>query len=116
MKYLAIIAFLLAPSSGFADGFAPVVDKQEFVGLISGKSLTRFGITLNVSPGGLIKGSAFGAPVTGSWRWQGGLFCRDLAYGGKDLGPNCQTVARNGNTLRFTSDAGKGDYADLRLR
>ncbi len=115
MNYVALIAFLLTSSTAFADGFAPIEEKRAFVSLISGKALTRFGITLNVSPEGEIRGRAFGTPVTGRWHWQSGLFCRELAYGSKDLGSNCQLVARQGNTLRFTSDAGKGDYADLKL-
>ena len=99
-----------------AEGFAPIRDKAEFVGIVKDKALTRLGITLNVSPNGAIRGSAFGTPVTGAWNWRGGLFCRDLFYGKKDLGANCQTVQRKGNTLRFTSDAGKGDSADLRVK
>lgn len=116
LKAIAIAALAAAPLPVFADGFAPVKEKAEFVRLIQDKKLTRFGISLRVSETGAINGSAFGSDVTGSWSWKDGLFCRDLAYGSTDLGWNCQAVQRNGDTLRFTSDAGKGDSADLRLR
>ena len=116
MKSIALAALLAVPLPALAEGFAPVRDKAEFVGIIQGKALTRMGISLTVTPNGAIKGSAFGTPVTGKWRWKEGLFCRDLAFGQKDLGPNCQTVHRKGQTLRFTSDAGKGRSADLRLK
>jgi hypothetical protein len=116
MKVLPLIALLMAPLPAFAEGFAPVRDKAEFIGLVQGKALTRFGIALRVSPRGAIEGRAFGMAVTGRWAWKDGLFCRDLAYGSTDLGPNCQTVQRKGKTLRFTADAGKGDFADLRLK
>lgn len=116
MKSLALVASLCAPLPAFAEGFAPVREKSEFVGLISGKALTSFGISLTVSPGGAIKGRAFGTPVTGNWNWNNGLFCRDLAYGNTEIAPNCQLVERKGSTLRFTSDAGNGDSADLRLK
>jgi hypothetical protein len=99
-----------------AEGLARVQDKSDFVGLVGGKALTRMGITLEVTPGGEIKGRAFGKPVTGAWRWNAGLFCRDLYFGKQDLGPNCQVVQSDGDTVRFISDAGKGDYADLRLK
>jgi len=33
-----------------------------------------------------------------------------------DLGANCQAVERKGNTMRFTSDQGRGRSADLYLR
>lgn len=113
---LAAIAAIALATPAFAEGFSPIRDKSMFVDAISGKALTRLGIKLNVSPTGAIKGSAFGKEVRGKWRWSNGLFCRDLAFGDRDLGPNCQLVERKGDTLRFTSDAGAGDSADLRLR
>lgn len=99
-----------------ADDFKPVTAKSEFVNLIDGRELTSLGVRLSVSPAGAIKGSAFGYDVRGAWRWQGDYFCRDLAYGSTDLGPNCQLVLVKGDTLRFVSDQGQGQSADLRLR
>jgi hypothetical protein len=113
---LALAALLAAPLPALAEGFAPVRDKSEFVGLTNGKALTRFGISLNVSPAGAIKGSAFGATVTGNWNWKNGLFCRDMAFGNTEIELNCQTVARKGNILRFTADEGRGESADLRIK
>lgn len=116
MKFFALAALLAAPVPALAEGFSPVREKSEFIGLINGKALTRFGISLNVSPKGAIKGSAFGKTVTGNWNWNNGLFCRDMVFGSTDLPANCQLVERKGNDLRFTSDAGKGDSAVLRLK
>lgn len=116
MKSLALAAMLCAPLPALAEGFSPVREKSEFVGLIDGKALTRFGISLNVSPKGAIKGSAFGKTVTGNWNWKNGLFCRDMAFGSTEIPANCQLVERKGKDLRFTSDAGKGDSAVLRLK
>lgn len=116
MKFFALVVLLVAPLPAAAEGFELVREKSEFVGLVNGKSLTRFGISLNVSPEGAINGKAFGTSVTGNWTWKGGLFCRDMAFGSTEIAMNCQTVQRKGATLRFTSDAGKGDSADLRLR
>ena len=99
-----------------AEGFEAVNSRDAFVELISGRVLTRFGIQLNVSPNGDIGGRAFGRDVTGDWAWNSGYFCRDLFFGSQDLGPNCQLVQVDGDTVRFTSDRGEGIYADLRLR
>ncbi|MEM9318626.1 MAG: dihydrodipicolinate reductase [Pseudomonadota bacterium] len=121
MKRSGIFAALMAlctlgTSPAIAEEFTVVSDREQFLSLITGRELTRMGIRLEVSPGGEISGRAFGTPVTGAWDWNGNYFCRDLYYGEEDLGPNCQQVAVNGNTLRFTSDRGTGRYADLRLR
>jgi hypothetical protein len=111
---LALLSLTAAPA--MAEGFKPVTAKSEFVDLIDGRQLTRLGIRLTVSPAGGIQGRAFGQDVRGAWRWQGNFFCRDLAYGDTELGPNCQQVLVKGDTVRFVADQGKGQSADLRLR
>lgn len=100
----------------YADGFSKINDRNTFVNLMQGGQLTRVGIKLNVLPDGQIKGRAMGYEVTGSWVWKGGYFCRDLYWGGDDLGANCQEVKVQGDTVRFTSDKGSGDSADLRIK
>ena len=107
---------LLACGPAMADEFLPISEQSDFVQLVSGKHLTRVGIKLAVSPSGDIRGSAFGVPVSGAWNWNGGYFCRDLFYGAESLGQNCQAVLVSGDTLRFISDQGNGDWADLRIR
>lgn len=113
----AVVLALAAPVAAFDR----ITDADEFARLIEGRVLTRFGIRLQVSTlgqpeGGQINGRGFGYPVTGAWRWEGGYFCRDLDWGGSDLGYNCQAVLRNGTVLRFVSDQGSGDHADFRLQ
>lgn len=99
-----------------AHAFEKVDSRSDFVSLIQGKALTRFGIQLDVTDQGDILGRGFGRDVTGAWQWQGSFFCRSLYWGTYDLGYNCQEVRVNGDTLRFTSDEGAGDSADLQLR
>lgn len=98
-----------------AEEFRTVTERDTFLSVVNGKQLTRFGIKLDVLPDGAIRGRAFGVPVTGAWRWNGGYFCRDLYYGERDLGPNCQVVQVNGEVVRFIADQGVGQYADLKL-
>ncbi len=110
-----LIAIMLA-GPALAE-FKRVTDRDNFVSLVNDRDLTRLGIRLNVTDGGKIVGRAFGQKVSGEWSWSSGFFCRDLYLNGDVLDENnCQTVEVRGNTLRFTSDKGTGDYADLRLR
>jgi hypothetical protein len=113
--FLAATLAALALAAGPALAFEAVTDRAEFVQLVEGRALKRLGISLTVTPDGAIRGRAFGTDVTGAWRWDDGYFCRDLAYGSRALGQNCQLVQQNGRTLRFVSDRGRGEYADLRL-
>lgn len=117
-RFTALV-LAIALSTGLATAakadFEPIRDKSAFTSVVSGKSLTRLGIRLTVSPSGNIDGRAFGQPVSGGWNWQNGYFCRDLFWGETELGYNCQQVERSGNALRFTSDRGAGRSAELYL-
>lgn len=110
-----VIAFSVA-TPALAEEFNQIKDREQFVSLIKDRDLRRFGIRVTVTPDGDIRGRAFGYDVTGEWRWDGSYFCRDLYWGGDDLGANCQEVELKGNTVRFTSDEGAGRHADLYLR
>ncbi|MDA8584934.1 dihydrodipicolinate reductase [Rhodobacteraceae bacterium] len=114
----AVIAFLAGvPSAASAETFQRIDDRDGFLNVIQDRNLTRMGIRLSVQDNGKIIGRAFGRAVTGDWSWNGGYFCRDLFVGGNELDvENCQVVQVLGNTVRFTSDKGSGDYADLRLK
>ncbi len=117
MRYVVTLALALGLATPVgAEGFSQVSEKSTFLSLVDGRKLTRFGIKLDVTRDGQIKGHAFGRDVTGAWRWQAGYFCRDLYWGQTDLGPNCQAVKVQGRTLRFISDRGTGQFADLQLR
>lgn len=121
----AISAFLsLAAAAAHAEAwslvpsgtdFRKIGDRNTFVGIVADRELKRFGIKLEVNSDGTIGGNAFGQQVTGAWQWQDGFFCRELYWGSRAIGANCQEVRAAGDTLRFTSDRGTGDFADLRL-
>ena len=96
----------MAPAT--ADGFDPVRSEARFESLIEGRELRRFGITLQVRPDGRIEGRALGREVTGAWRWEDGYFCREMAWGSRELAPNCQVVLFDGRSLRFVADRGEG--------
>ncbi|MEQ9257915.1 MAG: dihydrodipicolinate reductase [Roseovarius sp.] len=114
-----VIAFLVTfftAAPALAEGFVQIKNRDAFVNLLQGRELTRFGINLTVTPDGKIDGRAFGRDVSGAWQWNSGYFCRDLYWGRQNLGPNCQAVQVQGQTLRFISDQGTGEFADLRLK
>jgi hypothetical protein len=118
MPRLAALAFGLATMTALpalAD-FQPLRAENEFRELVTGRELTRFGVRLQVLPEGVIRGRGFGMQVGGDWEWRDGYFCRTLKFGESGDPYNCQLVLRNGDTLRFISDQGQGDSADLRLR
>ena len=111
----ALSAFLVSLPLA-AQAFDKVTSRDQFLQIVSGKDLRLTGITVNVTPSGEIKGRAYGFGVQGEWQWQNGYFCRSLYWGKKDLGPNCQEVKVHGDTIRFTSDKGTGQFADLKMR
>ncbi len=101
-----------------AQDYRAVTDQSEFLALIADRSLTNrlYNLTLDVAPTGQIAGSAMGWDVTGTWSWQNGYFCREMAWGGDPIPYNCQLVEVAGSDMRFTTDQGAGDSASFRLR
>ncbi len=112
---LSVAAGIAVASPVFADR-SKVSDKAQFVQLVSGKSLVRPFVDLQVSADGSIAGKGAAWAVTGNWTWKQGYFCRSLFWGGDDLGYNCQEVTLENGRLRFTSDKGAGKSADFRLK
>ena len=111
------VLLVVLSDSAFADSFQRVDQRDGFMSIIKHKDLMRFGIRLKITDRGEIVGRAFGRKVTGDWSWRDGYFCRDLFVGGSELDANnCQLVQVKGDTVRFTSDKGAGDSADLRLK
>lgn len=113
---LLALSLICAAAGPAAADFARVTEAEDFRRIIEGKTLTRPLIRLAVLPEGEIRGTGAAKTVSGSWQWQDGFFCRDLSWGDKALGYNCQEVRVNGQKLRFTSDKGTGDSADFNLR
>ena len=112
---IAAIVTTISAGSALAE-FAKVTERDQFVQLVQGRTLSRTLVTLRVTPEGGISGRGAVWDVTGQWSWQDGYFCRDLYWGGDPLGYNCQEVTASGNAIRFTSDRGAGQSADFRLR
>ncbi len=115
----AMLFALASVTSAQAETYAPVRDREEFISIVSGKTLELplLRIRLEVRPDGRIEGSALGWEVTGSWNWQDGYFCRDMDWSGTPIPHNCQLVeTKGGQQLRFTVDRGEGDSASFRLR
>jgi len=118
-RSIALFLALALPFPALANDFVPVRDKGEFLSLVQDRELrlSLYGLTLNVLPDGRIEGEALGSPVTGTWTWNDGYFCREMGWNGRDIAYNCQLVeAQDASALRFTVDQGKGQSAVFRLR
>ncbi|MEM7295106.1 MAG: dihydrodipicolinate reductase [Pseudomonadota bacterium] len=119
MKHTVIVmALLLGAAAAAAVAMTPIQERQTFLQAMDGRSLKiwLYGLSLDVNDDGTITGRAAGRDVTGTWTWQGGYFCREMAWGSMPIDYNCQLVEIDGDTMRFTTDRGAGDYADFRLR
>ncbi|MEM6888954.1 MAG: dihydrodipicolinate reductase [Pseudomonadota bacterium] len=113
---LLIAGLAVAGTAAHAE-FAKIDRVEDFISVVQGKELRRPLINVEVLTDGEISGEGAGWPVTGQWTWRDGYFCRDLFWGGDELGYNCQQVdVRGENWIRFTSDRGAGRSAEFRLR
>ena len=109
-------ALFSAVSSVASSEYLVIKDKNAFIAEIKDKTLKRPLIRLEVTEDGKINGRAAMLNVTGQWTWENNYFCRDLFWGSRNLGYNCQQVSSNGKKIRFTSDKGEGDFADFTVK
>lgn len=116
LRAACLTAALSLIAAGAKADFARIDSQDDFVAHVTGKTLTRPLVKLQVTGDGRIEGRGSVWDVTGSWSWQDGFFCRDLYWGGDALGYNCQEVQVDEDRVRFTSDRGRGDSAVFRLR
>ena len=93
-----------------------ITEEDRFINLIDGKKLKRFLIELSVQTDGTITGMGAGTDVTGNWNWQDNYFCRNLSWGNRDLGSDCQKVELKHKKLFFTSDRGLGTTAGFTIQ
>lgn len=116
MRFIVFLTLAALSQPALADDYVRVTERAVFVALVSGKSLTSLGVSLNVSPSGSISGRPFGRDVTGSWSWNNGYFCRTMQAGDRKFSRNCQEVQKKSGRVRFIADKGAGATADLRIR
>lgn len=114
---IGLLALPALPAS--AEDFERVTEREQFLEVVEGRELRIgiLGISLRVGSDGRIEGSAQGWPVTGTWSWEGGFFCREMEWGGYEIAYNCQLVeVRGDDRIRFTSDRGQGQSASFTIR
>ncbi len=114
LPVLAAVAVALATPA--AAELSKVNSAAEFKNIVSGKTLTRPLVRLNVGSNGTISGRGATWDISGNWTWKNGYFCRSLEWGGDDLGYDCAEVKASGRKIRFTTEQGRGDSADFSLR
>lgn len=112
----ALIAMTIGSALPAAAELQQVTSRDDFVNLVSGKTLSRPLVKIEVRPDGRITGMGAAWAISGEWAWDNGYLCRSLEWGGDDLGYNCQEVKTDGTRVRITSDRGAGQSADFRLR
>lgn len=112
------IAFVSSTAQAQDSGFRPITDEAAFVSQVAQKNLRLplFKVELRVQADGSILGNAMGKPVTGSWQWKDGTFCREMQWGNETIAHNCQLVEVAEGKVRFTLNGGNGDSATFKIR
>ena len=117
-RVLIIVAVMIAPPV-YANDYAKVTDKSEFLKLVDGRDLRigLYNLTLQLGNDGTIQGSALGWDITGSWNWKDGYFCREMDWSGQAIDYDCQLVeALGADKVRFTVNKGSGNSASFDIR
>jgi hypothetical protein len=87
--------------------FQPVATAGQFLDLVAGRPITfANGAVLEARPDGTVGGLVDGVAPTGSWRFDGGRFCRTVTLGARALPEVCNAVEVKETQIRLLDDAG----------
>lgn len=110
---LLVLMFIWPLAAASQESGQQIVDRAAFVETVAGRNLSRLGIGIQLSPDGTISGRAYGAEVSGSWRWEGSRFCREMRWGDRTFEDACQSVILRGERVYFRPESGDAVYLVL---
>ncbi|MDA7949252.1 MAG: hypothetical protein MPJ78_17460 [Hyphomicrobiaceae bacterium] len=111
MKRIVFITCLIAGLAPAATSAAAeeIKTKAQFVKQIAGKKLVQKDSWVVLSADGKVKGEGPAkGPIIGRWIWEGRYYCREITIDEVLFPRDCQVVTRNGDTVNFAHDQGKG--------
>lgn len=91
------------------DHWVRVLSREQFVKLISNRSLVGDGNRFVLHSDGRISGQIDGAKLSGNWHWEEAYFCRTATIDGNDLDHDREAIELRGNYMRYTRNEGHGD-------
>lgn len=116
MKHFAKLAAtaciaILAAGPALADDFKRIRKEADFRAQIVGKTISTGSNYFVLHKNGTQTGQTKYGPITGNWKWNRNLFCRNTNVGTKALGLDCQVVkiAKDGTSVMFIREKGKGE-------
>jgi hypothetical protein len=82
--------------------------REEFVRTFTEVTLIGDGIRFIIHEDGKIAGDVDGRPLSGSWYWEDGYFCRTAELDGEFLDLDCEIIESLGDKMRYTRERGDG--------
>lgn len=104
----ALAACAQGPSGPVANReFAPVSSAGEFIDVVANKPITfPNGSTMIAAPDGSLTGSAGGQPMSGTWSFDAGQFCREIVVDGVATPEVCNAMEVAEEGLRLLNPDG----------
>ncbi|MEM9681913.1 MAG: hypothetical protein AAF942_01490 [Pseudomonadota bacterium] len=104
--FFIAVGLILGATSAMAE---QIKTKKQFLGQVAGKKLVESDSWVVLSPDGTVSGQGPGnGKITGRWDWIDSYYCREITIDGEGFPRDCQTVTRDGKTVNFIHEMGKG--------
>lgn len=116
---IGVLAVLMTASLSLAAQaaeFKRIKKKADLYSMVVDKKLVASWGWAMLGSDGTVSGLVNGAKVSGTWKWKGGYYCRELMIGDKAEPNNCQTVHISGSDVVFIRDKGKGRQSPMKIK
>ncbi|MHA7776685.1 hypothetical protein [Roseibium sp. M-1] len=102
------------PASG-KQAWKRLTTREEFVAIFTEVPLTSEGLRFIIHEDGRIAGDVDGRPLSGSWYWEDGYFCRTAELDGEFLDLDCEIIEHCGDRMRYTRERGNGQSSIVQI-
>lgn len=92
-----------------------LTSREEFVAAFAGVTLVGEDLRFVIHEDGRLAGVAGGLPLSGTWYWSDGLFCRTADLDGEPLGLDCEVIECRGDQMRYIRERGEGEASIVEI-
>ncbi len=111
-----VVAVTVSTTLASAEEYKQITKKAEFAKTAIDKKLVANWGWMRAGSDGRVSGVSDGSSISGTWKWKGPYYCRDIRFGDTKTGYGCLSVYVSGDNIVLILDKGKGMQVPMKIR
>jgi len=110
-----VTALSISATLSNAADYVQITKKADFAEIAVDKKLVADWGWVRAGSDGKVSGKVGGDSVSGTWKWKGRFYCRNITFGDTKKGLGCFAVHVSGDNIVFIDDKGKGNQVPMKI-